>query len=495
MPGAALAHQYLARLGVMASPGALEQTGEALGTSPGGSQINLGPFGVRVPFVNAAARQGMSREWEIMKMRQAGGINGQQARFIFDQLNAKGFQPDADQKYSPFEQGGGITGDQLGGLPMNNSWLDKMRLSLPPGDAMRQTPRFEDMANAAKKMTQKNPELVNEEYFTLMDKATRAGAMSLASFNKNMAEVATVAKSTGYSFQQLQVDMDAVGQVNEQQGGTHAAGQIDAVRFQAQTKLPAALMPGLMQNPFVQTYAMRMNGLMPWEQGLETGAQRSADISGAVSQVYNSVGPGLPNQTEHIAGGFTRTISANDRRLALVHTMFPELSVDKLKQLVETHKTVQARSTLEDMTQAWSQTVGRTHDPKALAGLMDPKRMKGGWGAVEHQMDLAGFTKADKAAVDQSGHIDIMDKQVQKMLKDGKTPDQIMATRRYKEIQKIIDQKGDKIRSEQNPKLTIELGNSAKKFGFFIENKNKARAGQTSVNIPFGTGPSQIGTP
>jgi hypothetical protein len=470
----------------MTSPGGLESTGASLGVSPGGT-VGLGPFGARVPFLNAAAQKGMNREFDIFKLRMAGGVNGDQARFIYDQLNSRGFQQDSDFAASGMTGGTGF---------FNRTITEGRATSGEAGGPMRPTPNFDDMVQASKYMTQKHPQLVNEQYFDLMDKATRAGATSLDSFNRTMSEVADVAKNTGYSFQQLQADMDAVGQANEAQGGTHAQGQVDAVRFQAQTKIPAALLPSLMQNKFVQTYGMRANNLMPWEQGLETGPQRATDVSGAIMQSYNAIG-NLPAQKEKLSGGFERTISSEDRRLALLHTQFPEIPVDKLKQMVHTHKTVQARSTLEDMTQQWSKDVGNAKGGNAAA-LFDPKRMSGGWGAIDKQMHLAGFNPDEIKQVQKAGSVDYFSDHVQKLLKSGKTPEQIAATQRYSKIKEVIDKKGDKLPGAGGgPSVLIKLDDKARKKGFFLDNVNKARAGQTHVNLPYGLGPSEApsGTP
>jgi hypothetical protein len=214
-PKAALLRQYAQRFGVVATPGGLEAEGAALNTSPSGT-AQAGPFGFRVPFFNAAARQGMEREWGIMKMRAAGGINGGQARFIYDQLNARGFQPGGDF-------GGGAFGTD-GAFKDKAPWLAP---GVAGGFSMRQTPGFNDMAQSAKWMTQNHPQLVNEQYFDLMDKATRAGGTSLESFNRN-----DVRGSRRGEEHRLLIPAATGGHGrrwsgNEEQGGTHAQGQVE----------------------------------------------------------------------------------------------------------------------------------------------------------------------------------------------------------------------------------------------------------------------------
>lgn len=457
-PYISLFKQNAARLNIDASPSSLMNTGASLGVSPAGGDVNIGPFGFRTPF-NAAAGAGISREWEIFKMRQAGGINGEQARFIFDQLNARGFSPMSNQgKYQGTDE------------------------------SMRRTPSFEHMADAGKWMTQKNPELVNEEYFNLMDKATRTGAASLDSFNYTMSKVPTVAQKAGVSINQLQADMDAVGQAYQAQGGTHVAGQEAAVQFTSLTKLPAALLPGLMQNPFVQNYGMQKNRLMPWEQGLETGPQKAADVSGAVWQMYQQL-PGLPAQHMNDGSGFSHTVTSEDRKLAQMHMQFPELDVSQLRQILTTHKTVQARASLDQFAQDWSKSVGRArNNPKELEKLFG--HGAGHYGMLTHQMALAGFSPKEQAAVYNAGKdTDKMNDYLKK--NKGVTKDQYIATQRFKKIEDIINKKTKKVPSDANT-ITIKLDPNARKAGFYVGNKNNARAGKTHVNVPFATGPTAM---
>jgi hypothetical protein len=335
-PKVALFRQYLARAGINASPSALAAQGSELGESAGGGDVGAFGLGFRVPFGSSAARAGISREWDIFKDRLQPGINGQQARQIYDLLNAKGFKPQSDQKSS---YGSGVTKDLYSKLDQDE------------GNFMRSTPRFEDMKNALITLTKKHPELLNEQTMTAMDKATRQGGQSLKDFTHTMSQVSDVAKQTGVTFDQLQADMDMTGEAYQQHGGTYGAGSTAAVRYQAITKMSPQNMTELMDNPIIQSQMSQQFRTMPWETGLLSGPEQASGQSAAVTKLFNQM-TDLPSITENLPGGFQHTISGTDRKYALLSQRLG-IPAENLKKMVENNKTVQARSTLEQAANDW----------------------------------------------------------------------------------------------------------------------------------------------
>lgn len=437
----------------------------------GGISIPGTDIGFRLPFINAQAQAGMAREWNIQKLRMQVGINNQQAHEIFSNLNERGFNPTMDEgRYGADRR----MGEFLGMGAQDQDERDQRGRNVSP------TPSFREMVDAAAEMTKRHPELVNEKYYDLMDKTVRSGSASLAGFNANMERVAKVATETGYSMSQLQQDMDDVGNAAVQLGGTHYQGQLDAVDFQSITRgiVPSAKLAGLMQNPWVQTFAFGNTGLMPWQQGLANSGSTAMNVSSALEAMWNTVGPQQAIERNVPGTQIKQRYSSDQLKAATISKLMGgDLTPQEILNMHRNQNTIQSRSTLLAAGSAWMHNVedatnnGRTDE---AARLLTGRNSKDGYGALIKLMKDSGFS----------------DEERQRVLDAGKGQNQHdAAVKRYNEIKEVLRKKDKAVSKDNNPKVTIELGPAAKKV-FGIQNSGEAKrsgqAAQTSVNLPFG---------
>lgn len=476
--GVSLAHQVMSTYGydfrthTISGTGGLEGLGEKLGVS--GSGMDIGPL--RIPGINPAARKGLQEQWEMTKMAMSPGINKTQANFIFDQLYDRGW---------------------LGGEQTNV------------------------MREGSKHIMQYNKQLgMNPQTYDAMDKSLRHGTITMEDFVRTMKRVPEAAKSARVSLDQMVADANAMGEQNQEFGGTFAQGYKNAMTISEISGLPAGVVGAGFNNPIVQGYSTVQSGLPPQLQGLLPGGQRMAGVMSAVNSMKGAVsGIGSKSVTDP-ATGLTRTISGEDQQIAWLHQMFPEYSPEVLKAMTnpKTARQIKDAGQISDWGEQWSRQ-----------GTMDGKG-KGSWanfkqshikGAKRIDPDTGElvdmFTKDEIKEIEKAGKLDRdggspfgisdTDPRVRDAMKKPKNAAQkrragesdedyqkrlegmFERTGRYNKMKEILAEKGDNAMDGNPNKVTIELSETARK-ALHIKGgkKSESNAGGSSVNIPFSRG-------
>jgi hypothetical protein len=265
------------------------------------------------------------------------------------------------------------------------------------------TSGYEPYTNALNEVTRQtglDPNITSQ----MMDKATRLGQVGIDDFVESMKRVPEAARAAHVSFEQMQNDMNAMGEANQARGGTYFQGTQLAQQFGGLTGLPPSILPEAMQNPFVTAYATRTSGLMPQMQGIMDPGSQISSLYGAVNQMSKLTSFQGFNQRLPGAGGeFSSRYTGQDQNLAWLHTQFPELSPEVLANMTDPQKRrgVMAGANLLSYTEAWKQNVAQG---KSGASSINPNVGKGDFGDVLHQARIAtgpdGKPLLDRDAVD-----------------------------------------------------------------------------------------------
>jgi hypothetical protein len=493
----ALLKQFAGRYGYDIAPhdltgmGGLQGLGATVGTGGGGdisaSLPFIGKVGMRIPFLDPQFLKGASEEWQRSKMAMGAGINKTQANTIFDNLY------------------------QLG-------WLG--------GD------RTNDMRQSGAQIMKYNTQLGNNPaVYQAMDKATRMGMQSLNEFVGVVKQIPDAAKAAHVSLDQMVQDGNALGELNQQQGGTYAAGFRSAQYISQLTGLPSGVFAQMFQNPLVQSQAMLNTGLGPWVQGLQTPEERLQSVFGAVNSMLPGTRFGNRTINDHgVAGefGFRHFVSGSSQQDAMLSKLLgvgPEW-VHKMKDK-KFQQRVLVGTELLGAGEDWSAKVHR------VAGRGDKWHPLFGMQA-NHTGSLGDLRKMMKMAVNQHGKQMFSEREIQSVMDaakvnghrvgatkghwihepamgrgevpgaghwvpgkkahwEGTSPEQA-SEKAYKKMRDLYKKKNPTPSDPNAPKVTIDLSPAARKlFGLKNDTKDKANAGQGSVNLGFGTGPTNVG--
>lgn len=465
-PKVAMAHQFARSYGYdMRSHsrdglGGLEGLGERYGQSgaDGFGTINL-PFGlggIRLPFINPAAREGVMAEikktWEA---RQA-GINKEQLNTIESNMLDRGY----------YDRGGA-------------QWRAAI-----------------DMARTGNKQV-----AMSSQYYDAMDKATRAAGVSLRTFNDTMKKVPETAKAAKVSFEQMMADMDAMGDLNQQQGGMFNRGQQTALGFATVTGLAPGPFVAAQNNPLVQAELMRTTGLAPFMQGLATPGQRVNSTLAAVQQISGVMRTTAPNR-----GGFKgfngenlkSNISDEDASIAAMKLVMPEFSPEYLKMMLnpESRKSMEMSGQLLEVGQdmaadtAALEARAKKGDARAARMLRDMAKNRGKRDGVTSQGELAAMMRQAQWVNPYTGEVDKISKgEMEDIMGAGKGKSQAeRAKAQAAALEKVISAKNAKIQpdsQDDQAKYIVELGPNAQKLLRLVpkdEQKTQANAGRGTTN-------------
>lgn len=478
--GVSLAHQVMSTYGydfrthTISGTGGLEGLGEKLGVS--GSGMDVGPL--RIHGINPAARKGMQEQWEMTKMAMSPGINKTQANFIFDQLYDRGW---------------------LGGEQTNT------------------------MREGSKQIMQWNKQLgMNPQTYDAMDKSLRYGTTSMRDFVRTIKGIPEAAKSARVSLDQMLADANAMGEQNQEFGGTFAQGFKNANTIAGISGLPAGVVGAGFNNPIIQGYSTVQSGLPPQLQGLLPGGQRMQGVMAAVNSMKSAVSGIGPKTTTDPATGLTRTISGLDQQVAWLHQMFPEYSPEVLKKMVNpaTARQIKDAGEIADWGQQWSRqgTMGGSGKGSwanfKQAHIKGAKRIDPDTGELvdifthDEIKEIEKAGKLDRNAGDPLG-VSRTDPRVVNAMAHPKNAAQkrragesdadyqkrlegmFERTGRYNKMKEILAEKGDNAMDGNPNKVTIELSETARKaLHIKSSKKSESNAGGSSVNIPFANGPS-----
>lgn len=331
LPPLAMARQYGSQFSQMSQ--GLENFGGSLGYQQTGAaslgplgttnDISLGPLNFRPPGINPAALQGIQQyAGSFMDAMTIPGLStGQSAAF----------------KQSLAERG----------------WF--------PGQSQQQS-----MYDALTQLNITNPDLATNSGVTdLMDKATRSGTTSMKDMLQVIKSIPDAAKQAHEGIQQMVADMNTFGDYSQSQGGTHFAGQQQALQISSVTGMPASAMTGLINSPWTTSSIFRSTGQPDWMQGALPGSVKNQGAMQGFFQAARAVGR-PQNTTIKQLGGFTQTVSGLQQQAAMMHKFFyPDMNPETIMKFLRMGpQGMQHRNQVSGAAQAWEQ--------EALSIMRDP---------------------------------------------------------------------------------------------------------------------------
>lgn len=399
------------------------------------------------------------------------------------------------------------------------------------------------MRQGLAQITQTNPLLgTDPQVAAMMDQATRMGAASVSQFVEVMKQVPSAANAAHVSIAQVVSDANALGQYYKSIGGTAIAGQQAATQFNTVTGLPAGVFQQFLQNPMVQGQVFMQSGLLPWEQGSASFGNQMGGILRSLNLFSHAVN--LPPVTQRDTIGITRQVSSTDRVASLMSHYF---GVDQatIKNMMQHQSGIIAGTNIQqnmtDYLNAVKQGQIGYNDP-AWQNLVGQMRMARDWSgnpmftaAQINQIQNAGNGNVLKGPGNQSiidwmnantaqgggrapgnwqtreslmwrrnhGHQPTQADLVKLAQQSGELPSYMsqkvskatggdIAQAREQAIQKILAGHTQSI--NQGPQVTISLSGTAAKLFKLSSNsaqgKAQANAGGSSVNVPYGSGPT-----
>lgn len=486
------AKMFAGRYGYEISPHDLAGTGGlqglgALAGATGGGDVNVLGMGVRIPFLDPQFRKGLSEEWQRTKFAAQAGINKTQVNTVFGNLYNEGW----------------LGGDRTN--QMRRAGVDIMKYNTQLGN--------------------------NPAIYQAMDKATRLGAESLKGFVGVVKQIPDAAKAAHVSLDQMVQDGNALGEINQSQGGTYATGFRNAQYLAQLTGLPAGVMAQMFENPLVQSQAMLNTGLGPWMQGLQTPSERLQSMFGAVNSMSSGTQFGNRMVDDHgVAGkfGFRHFVGGSQQQDAMLSQLLgvsPEW-VHKMKDkgfqqrvligsellgagedwsakvhrvagrhgpwkaLFDMHanRTGNLGDLHKMMTMAVDQQGKQMFTPKDIKSVMNAAKTNGKWVPGSRKWIPEVAPSADGLWQARKAHWEVT-----KGHWEGTTPQQA-AEKAQKKLRELYAKKVPNPSDPNAPKVTIDLSPAARKlFGIKTDAKDKANAGQVSVNTGYGTGPTTVG--
>lgn len=471
---------YYNKLAETFSPWRAREYGTTFGeSSRGGRSIDLGPLGgFEIPFFDPATKRGLTERVDSLWEAREPGVTHRDIDFIKAQAAERGYREDRH------------------GL---EDWISF-------GKRIFQSKNIPDEVKKS------------EMTYNLADKATRYGTTTLAKFAKVIEQTSKSADKANVSFEQMLADMDALGEINQSQGGTHEQGGrlVDAIQSFG---LPAGPVGQAMaENPFVQSRAFRSTGLMPWQQGLMSPGERLQSVFGSIYETYDALS-GMPstNQTApgragELGGRLTRT--GRDVALAELKRWYPELSIEQLRAITN-RKNRKALETLPEammMGEQWSKDVGNARSDDQLASLFSNRSSttdgRFTWGDQAQLLREARTVNREGRVVRAFSDRDISNiarygSRNRDYNEDGVINQEDFreaATRRHNAIQRWAKRRGVDLSGRQpqeGPKIVVELGTAARKALNIStrpgEHKENSHRAEIAVNAIFGD--SSLGMP
>lgn len=315
----------LGRTYTSAARGWSEGLGEysgSLGYEPGGGPLGLnnvsGPFGThfRVPLANSAAMSGIAQTAEAYATSMTvPGLSGSQAMAMNQSLAERGWFP---------------------GQPGQQDLFDAQSQLIGKGGVFQQLGE--------------NPEVAD-----LLDRAMRSGTAGTNEMVRSIEEIPEAAKHAHEGVSQMVQSMNAFGEFSQSQGGTHYAGQQQALELANMTGIPNAATKGLMESPWAQSAVFRATGMPSWMQGTVPGAVKNQAIMQGFWSLSKAVGKG--EGRTYKSGGFEEHVSPIEEQAARMHMLLPNMNPETIQRMLREGKGgIEGRSEVQKQAEMWEKT-------------------------------------------------------------------------------------------------------------------------------------------
>lgn len=259
-----------------------------LGGAAVGGNLQLGPFGFRMPFNNAFTK-GLGIKFHQMGQAMGAGINMEQMQEIDNTLMGMGFNFD--------------------------------------------NPRFSRGERALEELTKFNPTINTKMAAQQMEYTMRYGTtQQLTQLNKAIEGLGLTAATTGFSFEELQAQMLEYTSQAEKMGGSSVnAAQNSAYLSRTLPGLnPTQVQNTLHSNPMGMQAAMSA-GYMPYQVGAMSHTEQRKAFEGSIDQAWQSLTGKTLAQTDKAY------LDSKEGQLmlgSLQGLYFPDIDYDQLKNLV-----------------------------------------------------------------------------------------------------------------------------------------------------------------
>lgn len=302
----------------------------------------------------------------------------------------------------------------------------------------------------------------------LQDKATRVGTTSMQDWLETMKQVPDAAKNANEGINQMLADMNSFGDFSESQGGTHFAGQQQALGFANTTGLPSAIGLAMAQSPWNQSAIFRATGQPQWMQGILPGSVKNQYMMQGFWQAAQAVGrPQAISESSPAGGNFA--VSGIAQQAAMMHQfMMPDVPIEQIQRMLkEGPGGIKRRMGVDRSIQAWQQTAqnmlqtGHTGNQfkDFISGSLDQGNN------FDHILKYMARLKTDSGA-----HM-FSPEDIKKIrTNSGQGYDTLGAARirdQYNAVEKILGEKSNKVNNNTgspDQQLTIDLSPAAKKF-------------------------------
>lgn len=345
----------------------LNQIGERQGVSGMGSDVGLGPFGVRMPF-NDAFNRGLEMKFQAFQDSLGAGLTIGQAS------KAQEMTVDAGYKY---------------GTPQYNAMKNTIEGATKINSLIGQDPRTAE----------------------LIDRSTRFGGASQSDMIASITELNNTIKTSNMSVAQALQGALAYTNLLAKTGGNPAAGMRTFSEMSNITGLPGETSLALQGNGYVQAMQMKSTGLLPWQLGQMNPSQRAALTMQSVNQLSRQLGP-LPAASSHMdAAGFMHTVSGQDKQDATIAQLMG-VDINVIKNMRKNYGANQKYARASEGFTGYAESAmniatGHLSESEKVARINQLNNAGGGrgtYGALIGQMKRAGFSQKEMDDVMNTGN-------------------------------------------------------------------------------------------
>lgn len=299
----------------------LGQYAGSLGYEPGGGMLGMnnisGPFGTnfRMPLLNSGALSGISQTAEAYSTAlTVPGLSGSQVMAMNQSLAERGWFP---------------------GQPGQQELFDSQAQLIGKGGVFQQLGEDPEVAN-------------------LLDRAMRSGTSGTQEMLRTIEEIPEAAKHAHEGVSSMVQSMNEFGEYSQSQGGTHYAGQQQALELANMTGIPNSATKGLMESPWAQSAIFRSTGMPSWMQGTVPGAVKNQAMMKGFWSLSNAVGKGTGHT--YSKDGFQYQVSGVEEQAARMHMLLPNINPETIQRLLrEGKRGVEGRGEIQEMASAWEQ--------------------------------------------------------------------------------------------------------------------------------------------
>lgn len=329
----------------------------SLGYEPGSGFLGMnnisGPFGTnfRMPLLNSAALSGLTQTAEAYSTAlTVPGLSGSQAMAMNQSLAERGWFPGQEGQQKLFDAQAHLIGK--GGV-------------------------FQALGE--------NPEIAN-----LLDHGMRGGQAGMEEMVRTIEEIPEAAKHAHEGVGQMVQSMNELGEFSQSQGGSHYAGQQQALDLANTTGVPVQATKGLVESPWATSAIFRQTGMPSWMQGTIPGAIKNEAAMNSFWQLSRAVGKGEGHT--YRSGGFEMHVSPLEEQAARMHMLLPNMNPEAITRLLrEGRQGVRGRAEVQKQAEMWEKTarqyMGTGHTGLENQLLTATNVGKANFGRLIHNME------------------------------------------------------------------------------------------------------------